>query len=121
MAIMFRLTGIKKIIRAMEKKARSSQKKLEIGLVRAGLFLQRESQKVVPVDTGALKNSAFTRKIKNIAGAVDVAVGYTQSYAIFVHENLNARHKPGKIAKYLETPARIHRKKLLAIVKKAMK
>ncbi len=27
----------------------------------AGLRLQRESQKLVPVDTGALKNSAFTR------------------------------------------------------------
>lgn len=31
-------------------------------LVLAGLRLQRASQKEVPVDTGALKNSAFTRK-----------------------------------------------------------
>lgn len=30
-------------------------------LLLAGLRLQRESQKLVPVDTGALKNSAFTR------------------------------------------------------------
>lgn len=30
-------------------------------LLVAGLRLQRESQKMVPVDTGALKNSAFTR------------------------------------------------------------
>lgn len=33
---------------------------LEQGLVMAGLFLQRESQLMVPVDTGKLKASAFT-------------------------------------------------------------
>lgn len=32
------------------------------GLLVGGLFLQRESQKEVPVDTGNLKASAFTRK-----------------------------------------------------------
>lgn len=34
------------------------------GLMVAGLRLQRESQQEVPVDTGALKGSAFTRKVK---------------------------------------------------------
>ncbi len=33
-------------------------------LLVAGLYLQRESQKLVPVDLGNLKNSAFTRLIK---------------------------------------------------------
>lgn len=32
------------------------------GLFAAGLRLQRESQKLVPIDTGNLKGSAFTRK-----------------------------------------------------------
>jgi len=31
------------------------------GLLLAGLRIQREAQRLVPVDTGALKNSAFTR------------------------------------------------------------
>jgi len=34
---------------------------LRQGLLAAGLRLQRESQRVCPVDTGNLKNSAFTR------------------------------------------------------------
>lgn len=34
---------------------------IEQGILLACLFLQRESQRLVPVDTGALKNSAFTR------------------------------------------------------------
>jgi len=45
------------IARAM--KAGSS---LGDGLLLAGLRLQRESQKLVPVDTGNLKGSAFTKK-----------------------------------------------------------
>ncbi len=36
--------------------------KLEDALLTAGLRLQRESQQRVPVDTGTLKNSAFTVK-----------------------------------------------------------
>lgn len=36
-------------------------KTLMQGLLMAGLRLQRDSQKLVPVDTGALKGSAFTR------------------------------------------------------------
>lgn len=35
-----------------------------------------------------------------------VSVGYTQAYAVYVHEDLEAKHKPGKTAKYLETPLR---------------
>jgi len=34
---------------------------IEKALVMAGLLLQRESQKLVPVDTGNLKGSAFTK------------------------------------------------------------
>lgn len=37
---------------------------LDAGIKLAALRLQRESQKLVPIDTGNLKGSAFTRKIK---------------------------------------------------------
>jgi len=35
-----------------------------------------------------------------------VIVGYTANYALYVHEDMEARHAPGKQAKYLEQPAR---------------
>lgn len=44
--------------------ALQSGKTLLEALMESGLFLQRQSQLVVPVDTGALKNSAFTRVIQ---------------------------------------------------------
>lgn len=44
-----------------------------------------------------------------------VFVGYTQNYALWVHE-IPAQHKEGKQWKYLETPARQLRKELAGIV-----
>ena len=38
-------------------------------------------------------------------GRVSVVVGYTASYSLHVHENLESHHPVGK-AKYLEDPAR---------------
>ena len=37
---------------------------------------------------------------------LSAVVGFTQTYAVIVHEDLGARHKEGKTAKYLERPAR---------------
>ncbi len=50
-----------------------------------------------------------------------VIVGYTAEYSIFVHENLEASHKTGKQAKFLETPARQNQDVYAAIVAKALK
>lgn len=84
-------------------------------LRKAGLFLQRESQKVVPVDTGNLKSTAGTRQIGRDEHAV-VAVFYDTNYAVYVHEMIQIPHKPGKQAKYLEGPAKYHRNNLLRII-----
>lgn len=91
------------------------------GLKLAGLVLQRESQLIVPVDTGNLKASAFTRASGKGFDAV-VNVGYTAAYAMYVHENVEMKLKgqprrppakgnywdpPGRgQAKFLEAPAR---------------
>lgn len=47
------------IIATVFEQTQSASKSLMAG----GLFLQREAQKRVPVDTGALKNSAYTRLV----------------------------------------------------------
>ncbi len=46
----------------------------------------------------------------------DVIVGYTAEYAVHVHENLEARHAPGKTAKFLHTPAMEMQKELATII-----
>lgn len=46
-----------------------------------------------------------------------VVVGFAQPYAIYVHENMEAAHKEGKIAKYLEKPLRENRQQLQQVIR----
>jgi hypothetical protein len=111
--------GVKEIKDALAKHRHKSAKGLRVGLLRAGLFLQRESQKIVPVDTNALRASANTRA-EGAGFDVAVVVSYGTDYALYVHENLEARHKPGKSAKFLEKPIREKRKRIQQIAVEGM-
>lgn len=75
---------------------------VEDALLDCGNDLQQKAQDLTPVDTGALRSSAFTeadRQGKNPG----VVVGFEEEYAIYVHENLEAHHPVGQ-AKFLEQP-----------------
>ena len=54
----------------------------------------------------ALEHEAKKRFESPNAIKGSVIVGYTANYALYVHEDMEARHAPGKQAKYLEQPAR---------------
>lgn len=129
------LTGQKEVLGNLKRQQRALGLRVAVGLKAAGLALQRESQRLVPVDTGNLKASAFTRAT---GAGLDTAVtvGYTAAYAMFVHElvQMRLRGQPrigGKgaywdpagrgQAKFLEEPARRMKDELLAIVKKHAK
>ena len=131
------ITGIEKVIRNMQAADRKAGNRFSANLVKAGRYLQRASMKIVPVDTGVLKGSAYTRKFYS-GWQTDVVVGYTAAYAIYVHENLDAAHgreynikyakqiaakwkgfhKRGENqqAKFLELPCRTERPTILRIV-----
>ena len=90
------------------------------GLLRTGYWLQAKAQNQVPVDTGALKSSAYTKLVDEGSPAtIAVEVGFTQHYAIYVHEDPNAHHPVGKY-KYLEDPAREGQEEMTEIVKKSI-
>lgn len=110
------VTGVQQVVNRLRRHADATDRGIERGVVRAALFLQRESQLIVPVDTGNLKNSAATRKQGN--GWRTVAqVMYLSPYGLFVHEDLEARHKEGKEAKFLEKPARTKGSQMVRIVR----
>jgi hypothetical protein len=91
MALVRKMTGMDKVIDNLHKAEALFAAKVTRGLKKAGLFLQAESQAIVPVHLNHLKPSAFTR----LAGTPlkpDVIVGYTAGYAVYVHENLEALH-----------------------------
>lgn len=68
------------------------------GLLAGGYLVLRGAQLLVPVDTGHLKNSGYVRDLGEGKG---VEIGFTASYAIYVHENMEAYHAVGQ-AKFLE-------------------
>jgi hypothetical protein len=55
------------------RKVMVSNGSLRLAILAAGLRLQREAQKLVPVDTGALKASAFTCLTKDVEGVAKAA------------------------------------------------
>jgi hypothetical protein len=119
---MAKVERVRAVQKALRKVREKKQKQLKIGLLRAGFALQRWSQKVVPVDTGALKSSASTRPDMIFGPSKpSVIVSYGTNYGLFVHENLNATHKKGKQAKFLSGPARQYKERLVEIVRAAFK
>jgi hypothetical protein len=108
--------GVSSLIAKMKAKKAAYNRALKRGITMACLFLLAESKKVVPVDTGNLRGSGDWR-VEDAGWEYKGRVFYTANYAIFVHENLDARHRPGKIAKYLEEPARLHQATLKRIIR----
>lgn len=96
-----RIRGIKEIKKAMQEHREQTAESIRRGLMKVGLFVQRESQLRTPVDTSNLRNGADTRFKKTTKGA-SVRVVYVAAYAVFVHENMHARHPIGR-AKFLAT------------------
>ena len=141
---MLELKGLPQVLSKLKGATTDIKNDAGRGLKKGGLFLQRESQKIVPVQLGNLKNSAFTRSTGS-GLSTDVTVGYTAEYATYVHEDLDKAHgfvfnikHQAKIAhaskkartaagglffrgddqqaKFLETPARTKRTEMLAII-----
>jgi len=121
MARIIKITGVSQVIKNLKRAIDDIEKGVSRGLRRGGLFLQRQSQKVVPIDKSVLKNSARTRNVGGSGFDTDIIVSYNTDYAVYVHENLDAIHKEGKIAKYLEKPARDNRNEILKIIREESK
>ena len=80
---------------------------LEKSLYEEANVIFNESQKLVPVDTGALRASGFVHAPRNENNRTFVRVTYggpAAHYALYVHENLYSTHTAPTQAKYLETP-----------------
>ena len=78
-----------------------------------------ESRRLVPVQTGNLRDSGEVVKtaiLGNMAPSVEIA--YTADYALTIHEDLALNHPNGGQAKYLEQPMSQHQDELVQAVQK---
>jgi hypothetical protein len=83
--------GLDTVMRNLNREVKGIKGRTLAGLYEAGLKVQASAQRRVPVDTGNLKASAYTRK--DPGGQPQVEVGFTAAYAVFVHENLEMKLK----------------------------
>lgn len=82
---MARIQGLKNLHQNLNKLAKKNKAGMARGLKKAGLLIQRESLALVPVDLGNLRASSFVRA-EQFGSFFVVRIGYTASYAIYVHE-----------------------------------
>lgn len=61
----------------------------------------------------------FVKERRLVEGETNIEVGYSTPYAIYVHENLRARHVVGQ-AKFIEAPARVYARTAHLIVAKEL-
>lgn len=96
---------------------------LKQALNEEGQIAFRDSQRLVPVDTGTLRRSGILEPAKEKGTSIEVVMGYggaASAYALKQHENLSYRHKEGKQAKYLEQPVMQRQAKLSQNIQKRM-
>lgn len=138
--IIAQFTGARQLFANLRAQRAKAERGVERGMRRAGKALLRYSQKIIPVEFGVLKASGFVR-VTGSGFKAKVNVGFTEAYAVIVHENLDAAHgaaynakykediKKGlkkargvnQQAKFLERPAREHRPELLRIIRESAK
>jgi hypothetical protein len=82
-------------------------KGFENGMVKGALVVQAAAVKQTPIDLGPLRAS-YAGSPRQIGSGFDtnVEIACGTEYAIYVHEDLNAKHAAGTNAKFLERPAR---------------
>jgi hypothetical protein len=110
-----RLEGLGEHLNKLNQEIKNKKIATKTGLIKAGLFIQRESQKECPIDTANMKNSAYTDFQENMTQNPRVAIGYSAVYALRQHEEVTWRHAVGK-AKFLEDPIKRNTGKVLEIL-----
>ena len=126
--------GMQKVLANMKRANAQMASGFAVGARKGGHFLERESKKIVPRDTGNLVNTAFVRNMGGQGWDVDIHIGYTADYAVYVHEDLTKKHGsaynaayagkdqklrgPDQQAKFLEAPAKEFRTEIIRIIHK---
>jgi hypothetical protein len=82
--------GIKVIMSNLNKEIDKIEGRTRAGMLAGGLVIERESNQHVPREYGDLVNSSYVRKAMDDEDAVEI--GYSASYAVYVHENLEPKH-----------------------------
>jgi hypothetical protein len=107
MAVAFHISGMDEVLRRLNKEIGEIKGCTRSGMRQSALLVKRRSVQRTPVDTGNLRNSAYTEVHDTLRGPGAV-IGYTAAYAPYVHEVTHSKrgrpivHRAGQV-KFLES------------------
>ena len=120
MAGSIKIRGIDAVLLNLRKEVTGIQNRSKAGFRKAALLVRERSVRQTPVDTGNLRNSAYTEVYEGtIMHGPGAIVGYTAAYAPFVHE-IDKNYRKGNW-KFLENALNSSRQDILDILKNAAK
>jgi hypothetical protein len=119
MPIIMHLDGSSQVLAHVEKMKRAAPHMAQIAIAEALQPVWDESQRLVPVDTSALKQSGVFNRGGDV---IEMSYGnYATPYAWIVHERMDVHHDPPTQAKFLEQPFRAALPTLTATIARRMK
>ncbi len=83
------MKGIDGVIKNLNKEIKGIEGRTRVGMAKVGLFVEGKAMKECPVVTSNLKNSHYSESFNTTKGP-GCEIGFTASYAPFVHENPRA-------------------------------
>lgn len=111
------IESISSVLRATGAERAKTGRTIAEGLKRCAETLLKESQKLVPVDTGQLKASGHV-EVTGVGLAAQALVVYDAPHAFIVHERLDVFHAPPTQAKYLSAAVPRVRGSMTALLKR---
>lgn len=101
------LLGEEKLLRLLAQGGPAAAQATGRAMYEEAQIIFAESQRLVPVRTGALRASGQVFPPKAVGSNIEVEFGYggaAAPYATYVHERLDLSHDSPTQAKFLETP-----------------
>lgn len=134
-------------MKQLNREIRQIERRTLQGMVEGAELIRADAQRITPVDTGNLKNSAFVvwprggtggggsfrgedsgrmsaehskavADARRLAGSDGVVIGFSAYYAVYVHENEKAHHAGSGEAKFLEKAVRRNENKVVIVIKR---
>lgn len=108
MKVSVEMDGLDRLQKIFERASNDSDARqaLEQALFGVATSVLNESKKIVPVDTGNLRNSGRVDGPKMTSKGVEVEIVYGTGYAQIVHEDMTMDHSPSKLTVVTKRPRR---------------
>lgn len=101
---MIEIGDLRSLVKGLDRLQSKMEQAAKQALAETAVKVAIDSQALVPVDTGELRDSLIVSELVEVDGGYDITISYQAPYAGKVHEDLDDNHPRGGQAKFLETP-----------------